>query len=142
MKTRNFNEDNGMWKGDVVGLSALHGWVKRRKLKSDFCESCKVAKTEDLANISQEYKRDINDFEWLCRKCHMLKDRRINKLAEESRKRFRGHRINFNCLICNKKSTTTLGEIHKGGGKYCSRECYYVNPNLINNILNGKTATA
>lgn len=32
----------------------------------------------DVANISGKYQRDINDFEWLCRKCHMKKDGRIN----------------------------------------------------------------
>ena len=31
----------------------------------------------DLANISQEYRRDVDDFEWLCRSCHMKKDGRI-----------------------------------------------------------------
>ena len=34
----------------------------------------------DCANISGEYHRDVDDFEWLCRRCHMVKDGRLEKL--------------------------------------------------------------
>lgn len=71
------------WKGDEASLCAIHIWVKRRKPKTEFCEECKIKTPIDLANISQEYKRDINDFEWLCRKCHMIKDGRINKIPRQ-----------------------------------------------------------
>ncbi len=67
---------NPMWK-NKVGYSPLHQWVKRHKLKPEFCECCIAVPPRDLANISQKYKRDIDDFEWLCRKCHMKKDGRI-----------------------------------------------------------------
>jgi len=80
------NEKNPMWKGDSVGLIALHGWIKRNKPKPQFCEDCKVKPPIDLANISQKYKRDINDFEWLCRKCHMVKDGRLIKLIYAAKK--------------------------------------------------------
>lgn len=75
-------EKNPMWKGDNVGLGALHGWVASRKPKPELCEKCKERQPYDLANISGEYKRDINDFEWLCRSCHMHKDGRINNLKQ------------------------------------------------------------
>lgn len=73
------NEQSGRWKGDKCGLVALHTWVRRRKQKPLLCEECKIISPVDLANISQEYKRDVNDFEWLCRKCHMVKDGRMDK---------------------------------------------------------------
>ncbi len=81
----NFQRDikgkrNPNWKGDNVGCSALHQWVKVYKQKPKFCEICKIKHPYDLANISGEYKRDINDFEWLCRSCHMKKDERIFNL--------------------------------------------------------------
>jgi len=76
------NEKNPMWKGDEVGLKALHEWIRDHKLKPKFCERCKKNKPYDLANISGEYKRDINDFEWLCRKCHMESDGRLNNLKQ------------------------------------------------------------
>ena len=76
----NLGEKNGMWKGNNVGKSELHNWIRRHKQKPKFCEDCKRRPPFDLANISQEYRRDINDFEWLCRNCHMRKDGRLNKL--------------------------------------------------------------
>ena len=73
-KKINLREKNGMWKGDKVGYCALHNWIEYNKSKPEFCEECKKNKHYDLANISGKYKRDINDFEWLCRSCHMKKD--------------------------------------------------------------------
>lgn len=73
-------EKNPMWKGDKVGYISLHEWIKNHKVKPKFCEECKKNKPYDLANISGNYKRDVNDFEWLCRKCHMKKDGRLEKL--------------------------------------------------------------
>lgn len=72
-------EDNPMWKGDKVGYGCLHKWVKRHKVKPDFCERCKVKPPREVASISGLYKRDIFDYEWLCRKCHMIDDGRIKK---------------------------------------------------------------
>lgn len=55
-------------------------WVRKNKLIPDRCEDCHQVKPLDLANISQEYKRDLSDWEWLCRLCHMKKDGRLEKL--------------------------------------------------------------
>ena len=71
---------NPHWKGDKVSYEALHDWITSRKPKPEFCVCCGVKSPIDLANISQEYHRDVNDFEWLCRKCHMTKDGRLKKL--------------------------------------------------------------
>jgi len=79
----NTGKYNGMWKGTGVGKSELHNWVRRNKPKPKLCVCCKKSKPYDLANISQKYKRDINDFEWLCRKCHMAKDGRLNKFIRK-----------------------------------------------------------
>lgn len=85
------NEKNPMWKGNKAGLDAIHIWVLRNKIKPKFCVECKKNKPKDLANISQKYKRDTNDFEWLCRRCHMIKDGRLKKLISRNQK-----------LICKK----------------------------------------
>lgn len=68
---------NSNWKGDKVGYDALHAWIKRHKTKAKMCNDCGLVPPYDLANISQEYKRDLLDWEWLCRKCHMAKDGRL-----------------------------------------------------------------
>ena len=77
------NENNPMWAGDNVKLPALHRWVERRKPKPKLCVKCKKVEPRDLANISGEYRRDINDFEWLCRKCHMTIDGRLKNLNNQ-----------------------------------------------------------
>lgn len=76
----NIGNKNKMWKGDDVGFLALHSWIRRHKPKVTLCEKCNEKEPFDLANISGKYKRDINDFEWLCRRCHMVKDGRLNNL--------------------------------------------------------------
>lgn len=77
--------DNPKWRGDKVGNRALHTWIKRHKSKPEVCENCKIARPYDLANISHQYKRDINDFKWLCRKCHFDFDGRLDRLLEVSK---------------------------------------------------------
>lgn len=79
-KAKNIGERNGQWKGDKVSYGAIHDYVKYHLDKPKACEQCGEEKPLDLANISQEYKRDLDDWEWLCRKCHMHKDGRAMQL--------------------------------------------------------------
>jgi len=76
----NQGEESGMWKGDKVKYSALHEWIRNHKPKSQFCENCNSIKPLQIANISGLYKRDINDYQWLCAKCHIYKDGTIFNL--------------------------------------------------------------
>ena len=69
------NKSNS-WKGDNVGYAALHDWVKKLFPKTKFCNACKIVPPFDLANKGT-YSRNIENWEWLCRRCHMLKDGRI-----------------------------------------------------------------
>ena len=74
---------NYSWKGDKVGYLALHTWVRKNKPKSMFCEKCgQITAKLDCANISGEYKRDISDFRWLCRSCHIKEDGNINNFKQ------------------------------------------------------------
>ena len=79
-------DKNPNWKGSEVGYSGLHAWISRHKPKPKLCEQCNKKPPSDLANKSGEYRRDINDFEWLCRDCHMTKDGRINNLKQYSKR--------------------------------------------------------
>lgn len=74
-------EKNPMWKGDKVGLGQLHTWVRERLPKPKLCECCKKVPPLDLANKGT-YNRELSNWEWLCRRCHMTKDGRIKKLTE------------------------------------------------------------
>ena len=60
----------------------LHRWIRKNKPKTEYCEKCNKVEPCEVANISGEYKKDINDFEWLCRRCHMLSDGRMNNLNQ------------------------------------------------------------
>jgi len=74
-------ERNPMWKGDKVGYGTLHRFIRRHTNQPNHCQKCnKNSKFLDLANISGKYERDINDFQYLCRRCHMLLDGRMNNL--------------------------------------------------------------
>ena len=79
------NGKNPMWKGDNVGYKQLHEWVRRRLPKPDICK-CGERKPIDLANKGV-YDRNLKNWEWLCRRCHMEKDGRL--------KRFLGSRTGF-----------------------------------------------
>jgi hypothetical protein len=60
-------------KGLILSNSygAIHEWVRKNKSKPMLCEVCNVKVPCDISNISGEYKRDLNDYRWLCRGCHM-----------------------------------------------------------------------
>ena len=82
MSISKLGERNPMWKGNKAGLDAIHTYIHSRYPKPKTCEICKKSKPIDLANISQHYKRELTDWEWLCRRCHMVKDGRINNLKQ------------------------------------------------------------
>ena len=78
-------ENNPQWKGDCVGMSVLYEWVSKYKKRPYLCENCSIERSRDLANISQKYKRDLDDWEWLCRRCHMKKDDRMSSRRKDGR---------------------------------------------------------
>ena len=71
-------DKNPNWAGDKIKYNGLHDWVKRRKPKPKLCENCKKTKPHDLAN-KEIYNRELKNWEWLCRRCHMIKDGRLEK---------------------------------------------------------------
>ena len=75
--------ENPNWKGDDVGYKCLHDWVRKYKPKPEACEKCgKKQDYLEASNISGEYKRDINDYEYLCVKCHKEKDGVLQKWVD------------------------------------------------------------
>jgi hypothetical protein len=72
LKGRPQNEAHFAWKGDDVGYHALHLWVARKRGRPQECERCgtKAPRTYHWANISNEYKRDLDDWIRLCAPCH------------------------------------------------------------------------
>lgn len=78
-------EKNPAWKGVDVCYGSLHDWIKWHKPKPKKCECCGREVRLDCANISGEYKRDVNDYEWLCRSCHMKSDGRLKAFVENAK---------------------------------------------------------
>lgn len=78
------NELNSQWKGDAVTYGALHDWVRRHKSKPESCEICHIKPAYDLACITGIYSRDIKNFAWLCRSCHMVSDGRLKALKDRN----------------------------------------------------------
>ncbi len=115
----NFGSDNGAWMGDRAGRISLHEYIRNRIPKPEKCPQCNKKGWLDLANISQEYKREISDWEWLCRRCHMIKDGRIEKARimclarrKETKKK--------NCIKCNMEF---ICKIKHKEQKFCSQKC-------------------
>mgnify|MGYP001573560845 FL=1 len=83
------------WKGRNVHIETLHQWIKKNKPKPELCECCHIKPPYDCANISGEYLRDVNDYEWLCRRCHMLKDGRLEALKNRAGQTWEIHRSKY-----------------------------------------------
>lgn len=83
-KTTRLTNGNPIWKGDKVGYAQLHEWVRMRKPKPEYCEKCGKFMPYDMANKGI-YNRDLINWEWLCRKCHMIKDGRLAQLTRRNR---------------------------------------------------------
>lgn len=72
-------ENHPSWKGDDVGYRALHHWVIKHLGQPSECSNCGFASQNsrqfNWANISHEYRRDLNDWVRLCISCHNKYDR-------------------------------------------------------------------
>lgn len=88
----------------------LHRWVKKHKVTPQMCEACGTTETRryEWANVSGEYRQDLDDFKRLCRACHIKYDKNLktfcvngHNLNENSRLRVRGHHKWRVCKECN-----------------------------------------
>lgn len=71
------DELNPNWKVNA-GIQAIHIWVRKRMPPKDKCWNCKTAKAYDLANKGI-YDRNLDNWKWLCRRCHMVEDGRLER---------------------------------------------------------------
>ena len=72
-------KDSPTWKGNGVGYSGLHEWVRKELSKPDTCEFCGTnglsGRKIHWANKSGKYKRSLEDWLRLCVLCHGTYDR-------------------------------------------------------------------
>lgn len=69
--------------------NALHDWLRKNFKKPKYCERCGKEKPLDFSNISGKYKRDIKDYECICRKCHFEKDGIVKNFHWKSGKKIK-----------------------------------------------------
>ena len=69
-------DESPNWKGDKVGIEALHQWVIKHLGNPMVCTKCGTIthKRYEWANISRKYKRDLQDWIRLCKRCHVIYD--------------------------------------------------------------------
>lgn len=77
---------NPAWKGNEAKYNALHMWVRKRKIKPPKCEICNK-KTEglELAKISEKYTRNLEDYKYICYRCHKILDGTIYNILSKDR---------------------------------------------------------
>lgn len=84
---------NPQWKGTGVSYKSLHEWVRLHLIAPKICAVCTTTGRLDAANISGMYLRDLSDWRWLCRSCHMKDDGRLTTLQENKVLYFRNKRM-------------------------------------------------
>lgn len=88
------SENHYLWKGDKAKLTAIHGWIKRRIVKTK-CLFCGVQDRLQYANKSGKYTRNLNDWLILCPKCHSRFDKKWLNLERDKYGRFCGSKNGY-----------------------------------------------
>lgn len=86
-KYRNQGENNPAYKGDEVGYTQLHTWIKKQFPKPEFCMLCKKEEPKELACITGIYNRELKNWAWFCFRCHKewdnIRERRKIKMNQK-----------------------------------------------------------
>lgn len=96
-----------MYKIDKKEYWAIHYWIRKNRGQANKCVTCGKSNTETevwWANISGEYKKDLNDYEQLCCSCHRKKD-----YTDEWRKKI--------SIVTSGKRNPFYGKKHKDSSK-------------------------
>lgn len=106
---KRFGEYSYWWRGDDVSKATVHEYVRRHNPPPSLCEDCGLIPPMDLANITGIYGRARENWKYLCRKCHIMSEGRLNNLwwnKMERSPRWRDRDIyNSYCTICGSKKT-------------------------------------
>lgn len=74
------------FKGTPSEYTILHNWIRLHRGKPKKCENCGTtneARVYQWANLSGEYKKDLNDWKRLCAQCHSRMDRKSDYWSDE-----------------------------------------------------------
>lgn len=60
----------------MVSKVSIHQYIRRHKPKPILCEGCYKCPPREVANLkNHHYTKDINDYAWLCHRCHQAFDK-------------------------------------------------------------------
>jgi hypothetical protein len=74
IRVANLGDKNPQWKGDDVGDNGLHRWLRSQIPEPYLCEICNKIPPYDLANVTDIYSRNLENWKYLCRSCHTILD--------------------------------------------------------------------
>lgn len=91
-----FGEDNNAWKGDNILKNSIHSWVARTWGSLKKCDICgtESSKKFEWSNKFHTYKRNRDDWQRLCKKCHIQYDIENNGYTIPNRYRKTNRAIN------------------------------------------------
>lgn len=61
-----------------MNYAKLHTWIASRKKKTGICSRCNRRRFTSWANLSGEYRIDLDDFAEMCSMCHSQYDFSLN----------------------------------------------------------------
>lgn len=67
-----------------VSYAGIHMWVQKYRPRAGTCQECGAERTTHHANLSGEYRRDLDDYREMCVPCHKSYDLREGRLARET----------------------------------------------------------
>ena len=86
-RERMTGENSPSWKGDNVGYTALHGWVRKNLPKVELCQLCNKTEPKEIACITGIYNREFKNWARFCHSCHKEWDNVIPRLIINRKKR-------------------------------------------------------
>ena len=125
------NENHGAWKGNNVSYSGLHHWLKSRKGKPEMCVHCGTIENLDWCNTNYKYRRNLDDYISLCRKCHWKFDGKKGKtprwlegyIFKKGFTPWNKNKIERFCEVCNRRFE--LNKFREKTARFCSGECRF-----------------
>ena len=73
------DEKHPMWRGDNIGYTQLHTWVRNKLGKATKCGKCgiKGLSRYHWSHEDHNYSRDLTKYKQLCPACHGKHDRQL-----------------------------------------------------------------
>ena len=100
-------ENSINWKGDNASYFSIHEWIRKHYKVPEVCEKCDKEKKLQLSfdHSLGKHTRNIEDYEWLCSKCHLEKDGIMERFIEKGKStRFQKGHIPWNRIESTQKS--------------------------------------